>query len=222
MLEPLLEHRVPERVGALADWHTRLVARLEGSFDPDYATAFENFHSMEHDAIYRDVQRMDPGAMRSLAESWRKIATDMSVGFIFGTQMICNKIAEGWDGDAARRAVAATRSFARSTEQLVTALLAVSTKLAAASEVASAVRNNVPPPPAQIPMPLGVVVPQDTAEFARAAEAAHAEAVRVMESLYVPHYRESGTAVPVLGGAAEGGGGGGSVGGGTGVYPPGK
>ncbi|UYF94959.1 WXG100 family type VII secretion target [Rhodococcus aetherivorans] len=198
MLEPLLEHRVPERVGALADWHTRLVARLEGSFDPDYATAFENFHSMEHDAIYRDVQRMDPGAMRSLAESWRKIATDMSVGFIFGTQMICNKIAEGWDGDAARRAVAATRSFARSTEQLVTALLAVSTKLAAASEVASAVRNNVPPPPAQIPMPLGVVVPQDTAEFARAAEAAHAEAVRVMESLYVPHYRESGTAVPVL------------------------
>nr|WP_206024661.1 WXG100 family type VII secretion target [Rhodococcus sp. 14C212] len=198
MLEPLLEHRVPERVGALADWHTRLVARLEGSFDPDYATAFENFHSMEHDAIYRDVQSMDPGAMRSLAESWRKIATDMSVGFIFGTQMICNKIAEGWDGDAARHAVAATRSFARSSEQLVAALLAVSTKLAAASEVASAVRNNVQPPPAQIPMPLGVVVPQDTAEFARAAEAAHAEAVRVMESLYVPHYRESGTAVPVL------------------------
>ncbi|ATQ29678.1 WXG100 family type VII secretion target [Rhodococcus ruber] len=198
MLDPLLDPAVPERVDALTNWHTSLVARLDGSFDPDYATVFENFHSMEHDAIYRDVQRMDPGAMRSLAESWRAIATDMSIGFIFGTQMICNKIAEGWDGEAAQQAVAATRSFATSAEQLVAALLAVSTKLAAASEIATAVRTNVQPPPIRIPMPSGVVVPQDTAEFARAAEAARTEAVRVMESLYVPHYRESGTAVPIL------------------------
>lgn len=198
MLDPLLDPAVPERVDALTNWHTSLVARLDGSFDPDYATVFENFHSMEHDAIYRDVQRMDPGAMRSLAENWRAIATDMSIGFIFGTQMICNKIAEGWDGEAAQQAVAATRSFATSAEQLVAALLAVSTKLAAASEIATAVRTNVQPPPIRIPMPSGVVVPQDTAEFARAAEAARTEAVRVMESLYVPHYRESGTAVPIL------------------------
>ncbi|WP_234420134.1 WXG100 family type VII secretion target [Rhodococcus ruber] len=198
MLDPLLDPAVPERVDALTNWHTSLVARLDGSFDPDYASVFENFHSMEHDAIYRDVQRMDPGAMRSLAESWRAIATDMSIGFIFGTQMICNKIAEGWDGEAAQQAVAATRSFATSAEQLVAALLAVSTKLAAASEIATAVRTNVQPPPIRIPMPSGVVVPQDTAEFARAAEAARTEAVRVMESLYVPHYRESGTAVPIL------------------------
>ncbi|WP_274521198.1 WXG100 family type VII secretion target [Rhodococcus rhodochrous] len=198
MLAPLLDPAVPDRVDALTNWHTSLVARLDGSFDPDYATVFENFHGMEHDAIYRDVQTMDPGAMRSLAESWRTIATDMSVGFIFGTQMICKKIAEGWDGEAARQAVAATRSFAKSAEQLVAALLAVSTKLAAASEIATAVRTNVQPPPARIPLPSGVVVPQDAAEFARAAEAARTEAVRVMESLYVPHYRESGTAVPIL------------------------
>lgn len=198
LLQPLLGSGVPGSVTRRQARHDELAARLDAGVDPEYIRDFENFHSMEHAEIYRIAQTISPVAMTTLAAEWAELGKGFSLTVSLGTVMIRDRIARHWEGDAATAALTATQRFGDSAQQLCDAAQAVSQKLHIAADVGERVKSSIPPPTAQVPMPIAALNPVAEAEVARQAEAIRVQSVRVMESLYKPYYRDSGAAVPVL------------------------
>ncbi|MEE2033613.1 hypothetical protein [Rhodococcus chondri] len=198
LLEPILGTVVPDSVSRRQARHDELAARVEAGTDPDYIDRFENFHSMEHAEIYQLTRTISPEAMNTLAREWAKLGSTFSLSITLGTTMIRDKIAQHWEGGAATAAASATQLFGESAQQLCDAANAVSQKLRIAADVGERVKSSIDPPSNYIPLPIDVVNPGSGADTARAAEAARIQAVRIMETLYKPYYRDSGSAVPTL------------------------
>lgn len=198
LLQPLLGSGAPGSVTRRQARHDELTARLDGGVDPEYIRDFENFHSMEHAEIYRIAQTISPVAMTTLAGEWAKLGKGFSLAIALGTVMIRDRIARHWEGDAATAALTATARFGDSAQQLCDAAQAVSQKLHIAADVGERVKSSIPPPADRIPSAVAALNPVTEAEAVRQAEAIRVQAVRVMESLYKPYYRDSGAAVPVL------------------------
>lgn len=198
LLEPLVGIGVPASVERRQARQDELAGRVDSGVDPDYIQGFENFHSMDHAAIYRLAQTISPVAMTTLATEWAKLGRSFSLTVSLGTVMIRDKIAQHWEGDAATAAASATKLFGESAQQLCDAAQAVSEKLRIAADVGERVKASIPPPTVRIPLPIDVMNPISDADAARQAEAVRAQAVQVMEALYKPYYRDSGAAVPVL------------------------
>ncbi|MEU5841557.1 hypothetical protein [Rhodococcus sp. NPDC047139] len=175
-----------------------LAARVDAGVDPEYIAAFENFHGMDHAAIYRLAQSISPVAMTTLATEWADLGKGFSFTVAWGTLMIRKLISQHWEGAAADAATKATLLFGESAQQLSDAARATSEKLRIAAEVGERVRSSVPPPSANTSLLMYALDPTAGAAAARQEEAVRAQAVRVMEALYKPYYRDSGTAVPVL------------------------
>ncbi|TCN49796.1 hypothetical protein EV641_11479 [Rhodococcus sp. SMB37] len=198
LLTPLLGSVPPESVARRQARHDELAGRVDSGVDPDYIAQFENFHGMEHEAIYQLSQTISPLAMTTLASEWRNLGTVFSFTVSVATAMIRDKIAQHWEGDAADAASSATELFGTSAQRLSDASLAVSEKLQIAADVGARVKSSVTPPSISVPLPMDVISPVAAADRERQEEAARQQAVRVMESLYKPYYRDSGSAVPVL------------------------
>lgn len=198
LLQPLLDAGVPGSVTRRQARHDELAERLDAGVDPDYIRQFENFHSMDHAEIYRIAQTISPVAMTTLAGEWAKLGKGFSLAISLGTVMIRDRIAQHWEGDAASAAATATARFGESAQQLCDAAQAVAEKLHIAAEVGERVKSSIPPPATPIPLPTAALNPVADADAARQAEAVRVQAVRVMEALYKPYYRDSGAAVPVL------------------------
>ncbi|MGX6509648.1 PPE domain-containing protein [Rhodococcus sp. SJ-2] len=198
LLTPLLGTVPPESVARRQARHDELAGRVGSGVDPDYIAQFENFHGMEHAEIYQLSQTISPLAMSTLAHEWRDLGTVFSFTVSMATAMIRDKIAQHWEGGAAEAASSATELFGTSAQRLSDASLAVSQKLAIASDVGARVKSSVAPPSASVPLPMDVLSPVAAADRERQQEAARQQAIRIMESLYKPYYRDSGSAVPVL------------------------
>lgn len=206
--------------------YAELMEQVDTGVDPDYIGQFESFHGMEHSEIHRLAQTLSAEAMSTLSNEWHKLGTTFSFSIALGTVMILDKITVGWGGDAGAAAEAAVRHFGHSAQQLCTACLAVSQKLRIASEVGAHVQSAIGPPPPTVPVSVLDLGPLSSASMAERAEAERQQAVRVMETLYKPSYRDSGSAVPVLPPPHEivgnGSGGVGSGRGGSGGAVPGR
>ncbi|MFD6895142.1 hypothetical protein ACFWB0_11425 [Rhodococcus sp. NPDC060086] len=198
LLYPLLGPVPPESVARRQARHDELAGRVDSGVDPDYIAQFENFHGMDHAAIYQLSQTISPLAMTTLANEWQKLGTVFSFTVSVATAMIRDKIAQHWEGDAANAASSSTELFGTSAQRLSDASLAVSQKLQIAADVGARVKTSVTPPSISVPMPMDLVSPIAAADRERQEEAARQQAIRVMESLYKPYYRDSGSAVPVL------------------------
>ncbi|NLU64159.1 hypothetical protein HCA61_18080 [Rhodococcus sp. HNM0563] len=198
LLTPLLGTVPPESVTRRQARHDELAGRVGGGVDPDYIAQFENFHGMEHSEIYQLSQTISPLAMSTLANEWRDLGTVFSFTVAMATAMIRDKIAQHWEGGAAEAASSATELFGTSAQRLSDASLAVSQKLEIASDVGARVKSSVTPPSTSLPLPMDVLSPVAAADRERQQEAARQQAIRIMESLYKPYYRDSGSAVPVL------------------------
>ncbi|WP_241383853.1 PPE domain-containing protein [Rhodococcus sp. CH91] len=189
---------IPDSVSRRQANYDRLAARVEAGVDAEYIAAFENFHGMEHADIYRLAQSINPVAMTTLATEWAELGKGFSFTVAWGTLMIRSLIAQHWEGAAGEAAAAATLRFGESAQQLSDAARATAEKLRVAADVGERVRSSVPPPSANTSLLLQALDPVAAAEAARHEEAVRTQAVRVMEALYKPYYRDSGTAVPVL------------------------
>ncbi|MBS9374874.1 PPE domain-containing protein [Rhodococcus sp. B50] len=189
---------VPDSVSRRQSNYDTLAARIDAGVDPEYIAAFENFHGMEHADIYRLAQSINPVAMTTLATEWADLGKGFSLTVAWGTLMIRKLVSQHWEGAAAEAAMDATVRFGESAQQLSDAARATSEKLRIAADVGERVRSSVPPPSANTSSLLYALDPVAGAAAARQEEAVRAQSVRVMEVLYKPYYRDSGTAVPIL------------------------
>ncbi|QQM52883.1 PPE domain-containing protein [Rhodococcus pyridinivorans] len=188
----------PDSLARRQSNYDALAARIDAGVDPEYIAAFENFHGMEHADIHRLAQSINPVAMTTLATEWAELGKGFSLTVAWGTLMIRKLIGQHWEGPAADAAMGATVRFGESAQQLSDAARATSEKLRIAADVGERVRASVPPPTVITSSVLHALDPVAGAAAARQEEAVRAQAVRVMEALYKPYYRDSGTAVPVL------------------------
>nr|WP_235214671.1 hypothetical protein [Rhodococcus opacus] len=157
----------------------------------------ESFHGMSHEEMYNKTQAMVPDAIGELAQACHSISNSLPLAF--GFAVLRNTISERWEGAAADAAAQATEKLAATSGQLTSSIAAIAVKLDILSSAAADVKASVPQPASsggvlsQLPLsPLAA----ETSETAR--EAARLEAVRRLEAIYVPNYRDVGTNVPQL------------------------
>ncbi|WP_172651567.1 hypothetical protein [Rhodococcus opacus] len=167
-----------------------------GTDDP-YIRTMESFHGMGHEEMYAKVQTMVPDAIGQLAQACHSISNSLPLAF--GFAILRNTISERWEGAAADAAAQATEKLAATSGQLTSSIAAIAVKLDILSSAAADVKASVPQPASsegvlsQLPLsPLAA----ESSETAR--EAARLEAVRRLEAIYVPNYRDVGTNVPQL------------------------
>ena len=167
-----------------------------GTDDP-YIRTMESFHGMGHEEMYAMVQTMVPDAIGQLAQACHSISNSLPLAF--GFAILRNTISERWEGAAADAAAQATEKLAATSGQLTSSIAAIAVKLDILSSAAADVKASVPQSASsdgvlsQLPLsPLAA----ETSETSR--EAARLEAVRRLEAIYVPNYRDVGTNVPQL------------------------
>ncbi|MBV6758647.1 hypothetical protein [Rhodococcus opacus] len=167
-----------------------------GTDDP-YIRTMESFHGMDHEEMYAKVQTMVPDAIGELAQACHSISNSLPLAF--GFAILRNTISERWEGAAADAAAQATEKLAATSGQLTASIAAIAVKLDILSSAAADVKASVPQPASsegvlsQLPLsPLAA----ERSETER--EAARLEAVRRLEAIYVPNYRDVGTNVPQL------------------------
>ncbi|EID79939.1 MULTISPECIES: hypothetical protein [Rhodococcus] len=172
------------------------LAAGSGTDDP-YIRTMESFHGMGHEEMYAMVQTMVPDAIGQLAQACHSISNSLPLAF--GFAVLRNTISERWEGEAADAAAQATEKLAETSGQLTSSIAAIAVKLDILSSAAADVKASVPQPASaegvlsQLPLsPLAA----ESSETAR--EAARLEAVRRLEAIYVPNYRDVGTNVPQL------------------------
>ncbi|OUS93468.1 hypothetical protein [Rhodococcus sp. NCIMB 12038] len=165
--------------------------------DDPYINTMESFHGMSHEEMYDKTQTMVPDAIGDLAQACHSISNSLPLAF--GFAILRNTISERWEGAAADAAAQATEKLAATSGQLTSSIAAIAVKLDILSSAAADVKASVPQPASsegvltQLPLsPLAA----ERSETER--EAARLEAVRRLEAIYVPNYRDVGTNVPQL------------------------
>ncbi|SED15528.1 hypothetical protein [Rhodococcus koreensis] len=165
--------------------------------DEPYIRTMESFHGMDHEEMYAKAQTMVPDAISQLAQACHSISNALPLAF--GFAILRNTISERWEGAAADAAAQATEKLAATSGQLTSSIAAIAVKLDILSSAAADVKASVPQPASaegvlsQLPLsPLAA----ERSETER--EAARLEAVRRLEAIYVPNYRDVGTNVPQL------------------------
>ncbi|MHA4853756.1 hypothetical protein L1080_030070 [Rhodococcus sp. MSC1_016] len=184
-----------ERRSTLQTSATTLTA--DAAIDDPYIRTMENFHGMSHEEMYSQVQSMVPDAIGELAQACHGISNSLPLAF--GFAILRNTISEKWEGAAADAALLATEKLAQTSGQLTSSLAAIAVKLDILSSSAADVKAAVPQPDSSVgilsQLPLSPLAAENS-ETAR--EAARLEAVRKLEAIYVPNYRDVGTNVPRL------------------------
>ncbi|MGW5144622.1 hypothetical protein [Rhodococcus koreensis] len=165
--------------------------------DNPYIETMESFHGFSHDEIYAQVQLIEPADIDGIAQACHDISNALPLAF--GFAVLSNTITESWQGVAADAATAATQKLAQTSGQLAAGLATIAVKLDILRSTAEDVKASVPQPASaegvltQLPLsPLAA----ERSETER--EAARLEAVRRLEAIYVPNYRDVGTNVPQL------------------------
>ncbi|MFZ2175820.1 MAG: hypothetical protein WAW17_17645 [Rhodococcus sp. (in: high G+C Gram-positive bacteria)] len=156
----------------------------------------ESFAGLAHEEMYAKTQEMDPSVIGELAQACHAIAASLPIGF--GFALLRSTIAESWRGTAADAALAATKRLAGASDQLTSGVQAIGVKLDILSSAASDVKASIPQPAAPLSVSQLPLSPLATESSETAREAARLEAVRKLEAIYVPNYRDVGTNVPQL------------------------
>ncbi|MFE7421222.1 hypothetical protein [Rhodococcus sp. NPDC057529] len=165
--------------------------------DEPYIRTMESFHGMDHEEMYAKAQTMVPDAIGQLAQACHSISNSLPLAF--GFAILRNTISERWEGAAADAAAQATEKLAATSGQLTSSIAAIAVKLDILSSAAADVKASVPQPASsesvlsQLPLSPLAAERSDTER-----EAARLEAVRRLEAIYVPNYRDVGTNVPQL------------------------
>ena len=170
--------------------------------DPDYAPNAEMFEAMDHESIYASVQKIKPGVLGASSAVWVKAAAQVishTADFLSGVDTLMQ---DGWHGNAASNAAAGVKTAGIATVKESVIMDAVSDRLLKASEAATSVIGGVPEP---IPLETRVAMVESafypSAGLAlviaqKRAEAAHREAVRVMNTVYKGAFLTVGNGVP--------------------------
>ncbi|GCE38581.1 PE family protein [Rhodococcus wratislaviensis] len=195
---PLFDAVLPNGAGDQHRTKLQRSAQQLGSedIDPPYITTMESFEGWQHSEIYAKTQDMDPSVIGDLAQACHAIVGSLPIGF--GFALLKNTIAEKWEGAAADAALAATDTLAGASDQLTSGVQAIGVKLDILSSAAQDVKNSIPAPTSEQPLSLLPLTPTAAEAQEAARDAAREEAIRKLQNIYVPNYRDVGTNVPVL------------------------
>ncbi|QSE79864.1 hypothetical protein JWS14_12235 [Rhodococcus koreensis] len=197
-LAPLFDAVLPNGAGDQHRTRLQRSAQQLGSedIDPPYITTMESFEGWQHSEIYAKTQDLDPSVIGDLAQACHAIVGSLPIGF--GFALLKNTIAEKWEGAAADAALAATETLAGVSDQLTSGVQAIGVKLDILSSAAQDVKNSIPAPTSEQPLSLLPLTPTAAEAQEAARDAAREEAIRKLQNIYVPNYRDVGTNVPVL------------------------
>ncbi|MFI1461097.1 WXG100 family type VII secretion target [Nocardia carnea] len=169
--------------------------------DPDYISAMEHFEAMRHEDIYQATQQIDAGEILRLSGTWMNAAATLQSTFPVtraNANLVMNE-AE-WEGEAADAALACTRSFSESIEELAGVVGQVGLRLGAVAAAAEAVKIAVVPPGNTGPvgalarlLEAAKVIDADMVQ-----EVLRQEAILTMNMVYKPAYTTAGSGVPAL------------------------
>ena len=197
-LAPLFDVLLPNGAGDQHRTRLQRSAQQLGSedIDPPYITTMESFEGWQHSEIYAKTREMNPNDIGGLAQACHAIVGSLPIGF--GFALLKNTIAEKWEGAAADAALAATETLAGVSDQLTSGVQAIGVKLDILSSAAQDVKNSIPAPTSEQPLSLLPLTPTAAEAQEAARDAAREEAIRKLQNIYVPNYRDVGTNVPVL------------------------
>lgn len=170
--------------------------------DPDYAPTVEVFDNLTHEQIHAGVALLDPSALQTGGQLWQSAATGLTDAVAQAHTEIRGAIADGWRGGAAGMAGAAVRDFEAAGRQLADVLATVGQRLGQAGDAAETLRAGIGEPARTEPdLPAALLDPHAaTGNIAaqQAAEGERADAVRVMESVYIGAFIPAGAQVPAF------------------------
>lgn len=170
--------------------------------DPDYAPTVEVFDNLTHEQIHDGVVGLDPSALQTGGQLWQDAATGLNDAVAQAHTEIRGAISDGWRGAAAGSAGAAVRDFEAAGRQLADVLATVGQRLGQAGDAAETLRANIGVPSGVRPdLPAALLDPHAaTGNIAaqQAAETDRADAVRVMESVYLGAFIPTGSQVPAF------------------------
>ncbi|MBF6350778.1 MULTISPECIES: WXG100 family type VII secretion target [Nocardia] len=170
--------------------------------DPDYAPTVEVFDNLTHEQIHAGVSLLDPSALQTGGQLWQGAATGLNDAVNQAHTEISGAISDGWRGAAAGLAGAAVRDFEAAGRQLADVLATVGQRLGQAGDAAETLRTGIGEPSGVRPdLPAALLDPHAaTGNIAaqQAAETERADAVRVMESVYLGAFIPTGAQVPAF------------------------
>ncbi|NMN97761.1 hypothetical protein [Antrihabitans stalactiti] len=161
----------------------------------------EMFEPIPHETIYASVQALSPGAIGGSASNWTKAALQMYTHATEFAAGIATDMRDGWRGAAASSAQSGVNAVTTTTAEGSGLMTNVGNRLLQASEAASVVKAGVPQPiSVETRAAITAVLYPDTglalAAAQKEAEAAHREAVRVMNTVYKGAFLTVGNGVP--------------------------
>ncbi|MFI1463356.1 WXG100 family type VII secretion target [Nocardia carnea] len=170
--------------------------------DPDYAPTVEVFDNLTHEQIHAGVSLLDPSALQTGGQLWQGAASGLNDAVTQAHTEIRGTISDGWRGAAAGLAGAAVRDFEAAGRQLADVLTTVGQRLGQAGDAAETLRTGIGEPSGVRPdLPAALLDPHAaTGNIAgqQAAESERADAVRVMESVYLGAFIPTGSQVPAF------------------------
>ncbi|UZJ24977.1 hypothetical protein RHODO2019_00190 [Rhodococcus antarcticus] len=181
---------------------------VDGGFDGRAVTSYENYASYDHPELYAKAQEMNSASLQETASTWTTAGGSVRTTFETLGQSLSSAIANGWEGDGADAASATSTRYVQQASALQPAFALTGSKL---QEAASGVGETS----ATMPEPVGfnrthAVVhgitsvltggPADADVKAQQAamDAAHSEAVQVMDHTYKPVMVSADSGVPTF------------------------
>lgn len=180
--------------------------RVDGDagMDPAAINSKTHWDSWEHARIKQLVDDVDPGRMTVQGDDWKQLASELRARFEDVQHETTSLIAQGWKGEAAEAAASAPGPLSQSGQQLAGAMDATGSRVQQAASGAEQARAMMPEPKehnwrrslVSVITPSGVIADAQAQEQER--KAAHAQAVRVMSTVYTPSYADVDAATPAF------------------------
>jgi len=184
---------------------SRLKSGISGGTDPLAIQNRDNFDSWEHARIKDMTDKIDSGGMHALGQGMSSTGAAMAGDFTDLHNTLTQTVAGGWRGGAADAATKSSKHYSQQGQDFGNAIDLTGTKVSEAATGAEQTRNMMPPPKdfsfreaAISSLANPIAGANDIFQQKQAQNAAHAEAVRVMNTVYTPVYVQSDSGVPTF------------------------
>jgi len=183
----------------------RLQREILAGTDPTSIDGKDNWDSWSHKAIKSMTDNLNSGQIHAAARGWSSVGGKVATDVADFQNVMKQTIGANWEGDAATEAQQSASAYSQQAEGFGHAIDLTGTKVSEAATGAEQTRNMMPPPKdfsfreaAISSLANPIAGANDIFQQKQAQNAAHAEAVRVMNTVYTPVYVQSDSGVPTF------------------------
>jgi len=183
----------------------RLQREIPAGTDPTSIDGKDNWDSWSHKAIKSMTDNLNSGQIHAAARGWSSVGGKVATDVADFQNVMKQTIGANWEGDAATEAQQSASAYSQQAEGFGHAIDLTGTKVSEAATGAEQTRNMMPPPKnfsfreaAISSLANPIAGANDIFQQKQAQNTAHAEAVRVMNTVYTPVYVQSDSGVPTF------------------------